>query len=111
MILTLIARAQFRVDALFKWVSGGIAVTSWPPVFIVGAIILAGLVFSFTLSGSLDAFALGEEGAAHLGLHVERRKLLIIMVGSLLTAPAVSITGLISFVVLVILHAMRQLLV
>src|SRR5216683_5747004 len=80
LILTLSPRAQFSVDALFNWLSGGIAVTSWPPVFIVGAIILAGLVFSFTLSGSLDAFALGEEGAAHLGLHVERRKLLIIMV-------------------------------
>src|SRR6266568_2336465 len=80
------------------------------PVFIVGAIILAGLVFSFTLSGSLDAFALGEEGAAHLGLHVERRKLLIIMVGSLLTAAAVSISGLIGFVGLVIPHAMRLLL-
>ncbi len=110
LILTLSPHAQFSVDALFNWLSGGIAVTSWPPVFIVGAIILAGLVFSFTLSGSLDAFALGEEGAAHLGLHVERRKLLIIMVGSLLTAAAVSISGLIGFVGLVIPHAMRLLL-
>src|SRR6266702_4058394 len=107
LILTLSPHAQFSVDALFNWLSGGIAVTSWPPVFIVGAIILAGLVFSFTLSGSLDAFALGEEGAAHLGLHVERRKLLIIMVGSLLTAAAVSISGLIGFVGLVVSHAMR----
>lgn len=110
LILTLSPHAQFSVDALFNWLSGGIAVTSWPPVFIVGAIILAGLVFSFTLSGSLDAFALGEESAAHLGLHVERRKLLIIMVGSLLTAAAVSISGLIGFVGLVIPHAMRLLL-
>src|SRR6266568_3090948 len=110
LILTLSPHAQFSIDALFNWLSGGIAVTSWPPVFIVGAIILAGLVFSFTLSGSLDAFALGEEGAAHLGLHVERRKLLIIMVGSLLTAAAVSISGLIGFVGLVIPHAMRLLL-
>ena len=110
LILTLSPHAQFSIDALFNWLTGGIAVISWPPVFIVGAIILVGIVFSFTLAGSLDAFALGEEGAANLGLHVERRKLLIIIVGSLLTAAAVSISGLIGFVGLVIPHAMRLLL-
>ena len=110
LILTLSPHAQFSVDALFNWLSGGIAVTSWPPVFIVGVIILAGILFSFTLAGVLDVFALGEESAAHLGLHVERRKLVIIMVGSLLTAAAVSISGLIGFVGLVIPHVMRLLL-
>ena len=110
LILTLSPHAQVIVQALFNWLSGGIEVFSWPPVFIVGAITLAGIVFSFTLAGVLDVFALGEEGAAHLGLHVERRKLLIIIVGSLLTAAAVSISGLIGFVGLVIPHAMRLLL-
>jgi iron complex transport system permease protein len=110
LILTLSPHAQITVQALFSWLSGGIAVISWPPVFIVGAIILVGIVFSLILSGSLDAFALGEEGAAHLGLHVERRKLVIIMLGSLLTAAAVSISGLIGFVGLVIPHVMRLLL-
>src|SRR5713101_2456436 len=110
LILTLSPHAQVIVQSLFNWLSGGIEVISWPPVFIVGAITLAGIVFSLILSGSLDAFALGEEGAAHLGLHVERRKLLIIIVGSLLTAAAVSISGLIGFVGLVIPHAMRLLL-
>jgi len=110
LILTLSPHAQFSVDALFNWLTGGIAVTNWSPVFIVGAIILAGIIFSFTLAGVLDVFALGEEGAAHLGLHVERRKLVIIMVGSLLTAAAVCISGLIGFVGLIIPHVMRLLL-
>jgi len=110
LILTLSPHAQFSVVALFNWLSGGVAVTSWPPIFIVGAIILAGILFSLPLSGILDAFALGEESAAYLGLHVERHKLVIIMLGSLLTAAAVSISGLIGFVGLVIPHAMRLLL-
>jgi iron complex transport system permease protein len=110
LILTLSPRAQFSVVALFNWLSGGVAVTSWPPIFIVGAIILAGILFSLPLSGILDAFALGEESAAYLGLRVERYKLIIIMLGSLLTAAAVSISGLIGFVGLVIPHAMRLLL-
>jgi iron complex transport system permease protein len=62
------------------------------------------------LSTVLDAFGLGEESAAHLGMHVERYKLLIIIVGSLLTAAAVSISGLIGFVGLVTPHVMRLLL-
>src|SRR5258708_7513099 len=110
LILTLSPPAQVIVQPLFNWLSRGIQVISWAPVFIRGALTPAGMVLSLILSGSLDAFALGEEGAAHLGLHVERRKLLIIIVGSLLTAAAVSISGLIGFVGLVIPHAMRLLL-
>ena len=86
------------------------SVTSWPPIFVVGTIVLVGIAFSLALTRVLDAFALGEEGAAHLGLNVERRKFVIIVVGSLLTAAAVSISGLIGFVGLVTPHAMRLLL-
>src|SRR5207249_1759881 len=71
LILTLSPNAHFGIEALFNWLSGGVSVTSWPPIFLVGAIILVGVMCSLTLSGVLDAFALGEEGAAHLGLHVE----------------------------------------
>jgi iron complex transport system permease protein len=109
-VLTLSPHAQFGIQALFNWLSGGITVTSWPPIAVVAAIIIAGILFSLSLSGVLDAFALGEESAAHLGLHVERRKVLIIVVGSLLTAAAVSISGLIGFVGLVTPHMMRLLL-
>lgn len=109
LLLTLSPHAQFGLESLFSWLSGGVAVTTWSPVVIVGSIILVGVVFSLLLAGILDAFGLGEEGAAHLGLHVERYKLLIIVVGSLLTAAAVSISGLIGFVGLVVPHVIRLL--
>lgn len=110
LILTLSPHAQFGLQALFNWLSGGIAVTNWSPVVVVGSIIVVGIICSFALSNVLDAFGLGEEVAAHLGLHVERYKLLIVVVGSLLTAAAVSISGLIGFVGLVTPHAMRLIL-
>lgn len=110
LVLTLSQHAQFTLQALFNWLSGGVAVTSWPPVLVVGMITLVGMVFAQSVSGVLDAFALGEENAAHLGLQVEQRKLLIVIIGSLLTAAAVSISGLIGFVGLVMPHAMRLLL-
>ena len=45
--------------------------------------------------------------AAYLGIEVERNKILILALGSLLTAAAVSISGLIGFVGLVMPHAVR----
>lgn len=110
LILTLSPHANFGIEALFNWLSGGIAVYSWPPLLIVASIVLFGLAVSLGLARVLDAFALGEESAAHLGLHIERYKFLIIILGSLLTAAAVSISGLIGFVGLVTPHAMRLLL-
>jgi iron complex transport system permease protein len=107
LIVTLSPRAQFVITSLFNWLSGGIAIVSWPPVFVVGGIVVVATVCSFLFAGVLDAFALGEEGAAHLGLHVEWSKFLIIVLASLLTAAAVSISGLIGFVGLVTPHVMR----
>jgi iron complex transport system permease protein len=110
LILTIFPRSQFSLDALFNWLSGGVSVTGWSPILVVGSIVLVCIVFSLGLANVLDIFALGEESAAFLGLSVERFKLLIIIVASLMTAAAVSISGLIGFVGLVIPHAMRLLL-
>src|SRR5437588_6295077 len=43
LILTLSPHAQFGLEALFNWLSGGVSVSSWPPIIVVGAIILAGI--------------------------------------------------------------------
>ncbi len=110
LLLTLSPHAQFSVQSLFNWLSGGIAVNSWPPVLIVGLMILVGGIAAWFSAPVLDAFALGEEGALHLGIHVERRKFLIVIIGSLLTGAAVSISGLVGFVGLVTPHVMRLLI-
>jgi iron complex transport system permease protein len=110
LLLTLSPRAQFGLQGLFSWLAGGIAVVTWAPVLVVGVIILAGFACSLLFAGVLDAFGLGEESAAYLGLRVERYKLLIIIAGALVTAAAVSISGLIGFVGLMVPHTMRLLI-
>jgi iron complex transport system permease protein len=110
LVLTISPHAQFTLESLFSWLAGGVSIVTWSPVVFVGSLVVVGFVLAWLLSGVLDAFGLGEEGAAHLGLHVERYKLLVIVVGSLLTAAAVSISGLIGFVGLIVPHAMRLLL-
>ena len=110
LILTLVPHSQFTVQSLFNWLSGGVEVTGWGPVLIVGGITLVGVLLSLSLADILDVFALGEESASHLGLHVEWYKFSVVIVASLLTAAAVSISGLIGFVGLVTPHVMRLLL-
>jgi iron complex transport system permease protein len=67
------------------------------------------MVCAYLLANDLNAFLLGEEQAAHLGVDVERRKLALLMVGSLLTAAAVSVSGLVGFIGLVVPHMTRLL--
>jgi iron complex transport system permease protein len=110
LVLIFSPHAQFTVQALFNWLSGGVGVATWPPIAIVSILIIFSFALAMGLAGTLDAFALGEDSATHLGIHVEQRKLAIIVLGSLLTAAAVSISGLIGFVGLVVPHAMRLLL-
>jgi iron complex transport system permease protein len=98
------------IAALFSWLAGGVSVTDWAPVLLVAILIVPGIVLACCLAGVLDAFGLGEESATYLGLHVERYKLLIIALASLITAAAVSVSGLIGFVGLVTPHVMRLLL-
>ncbi|GHO89370.1 FecCD family ABC transporter permease [Dictyobacter formicarum] len=99
-----------RILGLYNWLSGGIAIVGWGPLAVVAVIVLLGLLVAFALARVLDVFALGEDAAAHLGLHVEWMRFLIVVVASLLTAAAVSISGLIGFVGLVTPHFMRLLL-
>ncbi|HEY0753418.1 MAG TPA: iron ABC transporter permease [Ktedonobacteraceae bacterium] len=110
-LLTLASHTQFGgINALFNWLSGGVSLDTWMPILLVSVLIVPGIVLALCLAGVLDAFGLGEESAAYLGLHVERYKLLTILLASLLTAAAVSISGLIGFVGLMIPHVMRLLL-
>jgi len=111
LILTLRPPGQVAIyQSLFNWLSGGVSVTIWTSLLVVVLLIAIGLVAALALAGVLDVFALGEESAAYLGLHVEWYKFIIVVVAALLTATAVSISGLIGFVGLVIPHLMRLLL-
>ena len=110
LILTLFPNEEFRFRALFDWLAGSVNVVGWWPVLVVALLIIPGCLCAIGTSHVLDVFALGEESAAHLGLHVERNKFFVILLASLLTAAAVSISGLIGFVGLIIPHMMRLIL-
>ena len=95
---------------LASWLHGTIAQPTWPQLAIVAAMLAIGLAGSVPLARNLNTLALGEEYAAHLGLSVQQIRIAVIVIGSILTAAAVALGGLISFVGLIIPHMLRMLL-
>jgi len=102
-------RLQLDLPHLYAWLLGGITVSTWSQLAVVGPVIVLGAVGALGLSRSLNAFSLGEDAAERLGIPVERDKLAIVVLGALLTAAAVTVSGLIGFVGLVVPHVMRLL--
>ena len=106
-MLSISGEFHYRLGAIFDFLAGAIRVSNWLQLAVASCLILGGIVLARFFTSHLNAFSVGEEGAAYLGINVERDKLLILGLGSFLTALAVCLGGLIGFVGLVIPHAMR----
>jgi iron complex transport system permease protein len=89
------------------WTMGGLSGAGWEQLGVVIPAILVALAAVYALAPDLNAFLLGDEQAASLGVDVERRKLLLLGLGSWMTAAAVSVSGLVGFVGLVVPHVVR----
>jgi iron complex transport system permease protein len=107
LLISISDRLQLNLPSVYSFLLGHISVTGWEQLAVITPLVIGGVICARFLAFRLNAFALGEEGAAYVGVEVERVKVLILALGSLLTAAAVSISGLIAFVGLVVPHAMR----
>lgn len=96
--------------ALALWLRGSIGTPAWSQLLPVTLLLLVGIAGSLPLARVLNTLALGEEYAAQLGISVEGVRMGIILAASLLTAAAVALGGLISFVGLIVPHVARLLL-
>ena len=56
----------------------------------------------------MNAISLGEEEAIHLGVEIDKLKMILLVIVSLITGALVSVTGMIGFVGLIIPHMMRM---
>jgi iron complex transport system permease protein len=92
---------------LAAWLHGQISVPVWPQLAVATALTALGLAATVPLSARLNTLALGDEYAQQLGLHLERTRMAIVIAASLLTAVAVSLGGIISFVGLLVPHLVR----
>ena len=92
------------------WTMGGLTGASWGYVAMILPMFVVGAAVPFAFSRELNLMLLGDERAGQLGVPVERFKLLALGIGSLLTAAAVAVAGLIGFVGLMVPHMVRLVL-
>lgn len=106
-LLTFLGDTQAREQIVF-WQLGSLNGTRWPYVAVVAPVVLVGLVGAMLVARRLDLLALGERAARHLGVDVERLRLVTVVLVALLTAVAVAFVGIIAFVGLVVPHLVRM---
>ena len=92
---------------IFAFLLGGFERASWDRLAIAVPIVALGSTGILVRSRVLNGLLLGEEAAAHLGVDVARERAILLALGSLITAAAVAISGLIGFVGLVVPHVVR----
>jgi iron complex transport system permease protein len=106
--LLFVASSANREQIVF-WQLGSLGGSLWREVLVVAVVALPCLVVALLLGHRFDVLALGERNARHLGVDVERLRILSVLLVALLTGVAVAFVGIISFVGLVIPHLMRML--
>jgi len=99
------------LHGLTFWLIGSLAPTeNWDKAWAILPFILLGTAVAYLYARDLNILALGEDQAQHLGVEIEKVKRILLVSGALMTAAAVSISGLIGFVGLIIPHLTRVLI-
>ena len=97
-----------RWDLVVQWLLGNLGSAQGGDVLRLAGVLALGLAVGVGRSRDLDALTLGEDSAWLVGVDVRRTLLLVGSVGCLLAATAVSTSGLIGFVGLVVPHLARR---
>nr|WP_226924861.1 iron ABC transporter permease [Georgenia satyanarayanai] len=103
---TFIASPTAREQIVF-WQLGSLNGARWQAVAVVTPFVAVGIVVSLLLARQLDLLSLGDRSARHLGVNVERLRVVAIVVIALLVGAGVAFAGVIAFVGLVVPHLVR----
>ncbi|SLL35366.1 transport system permease [Mycobacteroides abscessus subsp. abscessus] len=106
-ISLMIALTGNELRQIIGWLLGSVSMRGWEYIKIILPFFVVGSGLLLSQGKELNALAFGEERAQHLGIHVQRRKMIILLAGSMLTGAAVAVSGTIGFVGLVIPHFVR----
>ncbi|MFD0556321.1 FecCD family ABC transporter permease [Stackebrandtia endophytica] len=97
-----------QLTAITFWQLGSLSQATWQKVMAILPFAVVGLALAPRYARRLDLLSLGERPARHLGVDVERMRMVLILVVAILTAAAVAVSGIIGFVGLVIPHLLRM---
>jgi iron complex transport system permease protein len=100
-------REDDTVRQVYGWILGRLTTASWGEVGLIVPYLLVSFVVIVLHRRLLDLLSVGDEEAASLGVDTRRVRLFIVVAASLGTAAAVSVSGLIGFVGVIVPHTVR----
>ncbi len=103
----LMLRSDPDLRPVLSWLMGGFIRAQWSQSLYLLPYLIVGFAIVFSYSRILNAMQLEEEYASSIGVNVERTKKVLILTATVITAAAVSFSGLIGFVGLVAPHTAR----
>jgi len=95
------------IHAIMAWIFGSLVACNWNYVKIALPFVIFGVALIYVFAKDLNIILLGEEQAHHLGVNTERLNGIMLASATLITAAAVSISGVIGFIGLIIPHIAR----
>ena len=107
-ISLVISFASQNIKSITFWTMGSLAGTNFGHTRVLALALLICGVIILRYARELNAFAIGEDNARHIGVNVRRVKLVILVAVSVLIGVCVSVSGTIGFVGLVVPHMARM---
>lgn len=109
MVLTRLQQGGYA-QAILAWLAGSLAGRGWRDLIFAAPYALVGLVIAILSVPALNALRLGDLRARTVGVNVDRAQWMILASASLLTASAVSLSGIVGFIGLIVPHIVRRIL-
>jgi iron complex transport system permease protein len=106
--LLMVLRIQNLQD-VYVWLMGSLSGRGWQHLAVATPYVVVGVVLALWLAKDLNVYLLGEEAAHSLGIDVQRLQRRVLIIGSLVAAACVAVSGVIGFVGLMVPHALRLL--
>ncbi len=97
-----------QLRQLTLWMMGSLGQAQWPTLLVAASFALPAMIATAWLATTLNLLQLGDEEAHYLGVNVKRKRQLLLLLSSLLVGAAVSVSGVIGFIGLVIPHLIRM---
>lgn len=109
LISMMVATADTEDDlrGIVFWLQGGLDARTWVHVRMIVVPLLIALVLIMMFARDLNVFALGDDQARSAGVDVARARVALLILTAVLTGVSVAVTGTISFVGVVVPHAIR----
>ena len=100
----------FQAHGILFWLMGSLSTQSYWLVLASAAYLSLGVAWLIRRTREFNVLSLGEEGASQLGVDVARTRRVAFIVSSFLVGAAVSVSGMIGFVGLIVPHITRLLI-